>query len=147
MLLCFDPGKTTGVAQFNMYGELEFIDHLDTEQQIYSWIYSREETKTTVLYEGFARGNTASKDQLMTVELCGFIRGCAMTIDLKCVMQYPTIRLPYEKIAKAMVKAYRGEIKPQTPTHAIAAVAHGIAYMEKEKIEWNKKYWMNLTYN
>jgi len=143
-IIAFDPGMTVGYAVFKE-GLLSEIGHLHSIGDVVDKLQSWNDIVDTIVYEGFARGNSVVKEQIVTIEMCGAIQAMAHATESKLVMQYPAVRAGYIPIAKCMVKD-KG-FKLQEMHHAIDAVAHGLAYLDKEEIPWEKQIWMNLTFN
>lgn len=152
-IFCLDPGVTTGWCIFecsedtNCY-ELSELGHFKTLAELVEKMkpMAIDRPNVRMLYEGFARGNSAVKEQLITIEMCGAIRALGVLFfNCEPIKQYPESRKTYVPLAKFMLKRC-GYTPLGDYTHAIDAVAHGLAYMEKEGIDWNKQYWMPLAY-
>lgn len=152
-IFCLDPGVTTGWCIFehskdtNSY-EISELGHFKTLAELVNKLkpMHRDWAAVRMLYEGFARGNSAVKEQLQTIEMCGAIRALGVLFfDREPVKQYPESRKTYVPLAKFMLK-HCGYTPLGDYTHAIDAVAHGLAYMQKEGIDWNRQYWMQLAY-
>ena len=139
-IIAFDPGLTVGYAIF-MGSNLERCGHLKSIEDIVHcpWNYIDQ-----IVYEGFARGNSVVDEQLRTIEMCGAIQAVAYVHNLPYRMQYPAMRKGYVPIAKCMVKD-RGFYLEEVH-HAIDAIAHGLCYMDKEGISWNKQFWMHKAF-
>ena len=145
-ILCFDPGKTTGFALF-CEGKLERAKELQSLAELVAaftdaaFLRTRGE-EIVCVYEGFARGNVGVKDQLQTIEVCGAIRALCHLYGFVCVEQMPAVRTGYIPIAKQMIKdKVYGVLREYH--HSIDAIAHGLTYMEKEGIEWDKEFWIS----
>lgn len=151
-LLCFDPGLTIGWCIFEP-GEkgmkLEECGHLyDLEDLIriidYFDTYNSF-SGDVVLNESFARGNSVVKEQIETLRLCGAIEALALDREFTYAQQYPAQRTGYVPIAKKMIKELGfGTLKENH--HAIDAIAHGLCYMDNNNIEWQKQWWMKVTF-
>lgn len=139
-LLGLDPGGTTGYVIMHE-GALLAAGHLQILSEIVD--LCMRPTVDVIVYEGFARGNSAVKDQLDTIELCGAIRACAHISQKACRPQYPAVRTGYVPLAKAWLKGFGKEADVH---HAIDALAHCMYYMDKEGIPWPKQYWMSQVF-
>jgi len=142
-IIAFDPGMTVGYAVFKE-GLLAEIGHLKSIGDVVDKLQSWNDVVDTIVYEGFARGNSVVKEQIVTIEMCGAIQAMAHVTDSKLVMQYPAVRAGYIPIAKCMVKDSWGTL--QEYHHAIDAIAHGLVYLDKEGIDWKKSYWMHKAF-
>ena len=145
-LLAFDPGETIGWCTFWLPGEHTYNTsaRLLAKGHVYNIVGLQDcfealhQSTRTVVYEGFSRGNTAVKPQIETIELVGAIKAYSTYYKLPAVQQYPAERKGYIKIAKAMV----GRGNYERFHHAIDAIAHAIAFCEKEGLPWDKQYWI-----
>ena len=146
-VLALDPGMTVGYAKFED-GCLIGCGHLltvgEVADYIHKWAGDSVVPHNTIVYEGFARGNSVVKEQIVTIEMCGAIQAMAHVTESKLVMQYPAVRAGYIPIAKCMVKDSWGTL--QEYHHAIDAIAHGLVYLDKEGIDWKKSYWMHKAF-
>lgn len=139
-ILSFDPGGTTGYV-IVADGQLKEAGHLATLSDLVYVCFSVEADQ--IVFEGFARGNSAVDDQLETIELCGAIRACADILRLPCRKQFPAVRTGYVPLAKAWLTSQH---KEQDVHHAIDALAHAMYFMDKEGIAWPKQYWMSRVF-
>lgn len=149
-LLCFDPGLTTGFAWFEEGDEamkLTKCGHLYDLKEITQEVerFSLSGGLATIVNENFARGNSVVKEQIETIRLCGGIEALAHVHGFGYAQQYPASRTGYVPIAKAMIKEL-GFGTLQENHHAIDAIAHGLCYMDKEGMEWQKQYWMQIAF-
>lgn len=151
-LVVFDPGLTTGYAIF-VPGEkamrLQEAGHLHSFNAVALFMdclsNSSAGSKWTVLYEGFARGNSVVNEQLQTIETCGAIKAIASLKGWDVVMQYPPSRKGYIPVAKVMIRElFQGNDKLYH--HAFDAVAHGLFYMHREGVEWQEQAWLKQTF-
>ena len=139
-IVAFDPGKTIGYAVF-CNTELFRLGHLQSIEELVRELYRQIGTPNLrVVYEGFARGNTAVKDQLQTIEICGAIQAIALACEFPVKSQYPSMRTGYIPIAKAMIQEKGFTLSEMK--HAVDAIAHGLAYMDKEGLGWQKQDWI-----
>ena len=139
-LYCFDPGKTTGFAIFDITEGNAVLSYAAQSREVIGFLQKMEE-HAHVVYEGFARGNAASYDQIATITLIGSIRSYCISKGIKYTMQYPASRKGFILPAKAMVRELLHGTE-KTYHHSIDAIAHGLSYCEKEEINWEKQYWL-----
>jgi hypothetical protein len=125
-LLAFDPGITTGWSFWNngvfqasgdLLGEKVLIDHI---------LKYKDLRPLTVIYEGFARGNTAVVDQLRTIECCGLIKAICIEYQIPYAIQFPAERKGFIPFAKRIL-----EIEDSKYHHSIDATAHVLKYYHK----------------
>ena len=111
-IFCLDPGVTTGWCIFehskdtNCY-EISELGHFKTLAELVNKLkpMHRDWAAVRMLYEGFARGNSAVKEQLQTIEMCGAIRALGVLFfDREPVKQYPESRKTYLPQDKFMIK-------------------------------------------
>ena len=154
MIICFDPGVTTGYCIFDKSFsdevptfKIKTLGHLSSVRELFCFLDQyRATTNVTIIYEGFARGNSAVKEQLITIEMCGAIKALSMMcFHQEPVMQYPESRKTYVPVAKCMFKTL-GYVPLENHKHALDAVAHVISYMERQGLTWNKNYWMSMAF-
>ena len=151
-LLCFDPGLTIGWCIFEP-GEkgmtLVECGHDHNLQDLIWRVNYFDSYKTqgdVILNESFARGNSVVKEQIETLRLCGAIEALALDREYSYAQQYPAQRTGYVPIAKKMIKEL-GFGTLQENHHAIDAIAHGLCYMDSNNIEWQKSWWMKVTFD
>ena len=141
-IVVFDPGKTTGWCAF--------VDDVVVD---YGAIYSMEDAIETFevhenaeicVYEGFARANASTGDQLQAIEMCGAIQCLATMYKMELVKQYPANRKGYLPLAKQIVKGLAVEANRRA--HVVDAVAHGIRYLHKKGVfPWQERYCQSIA--
>jgi len=140
-IVVFDPGKTTGWCIIRADGDgtcfiigAGGVRGFEELESCLGAIQILEEFKRidACIYEGFARGNASTGDQLEAIELCGVIRWNAWKHDWPLVMQYPANRKGYISFAKAMLKDFA--IPTNERVHAIDAVAHGLRFLARQGV-------------
>lgn len=153
IILCFDPGLTTGWCLFDegdhgmklvkcghCHNVKDVIDTFEMDEVRYEMGF-----KFSVA-EAFARGNSVVKEQILTLRMCGAIEVLALEHGCSHTEQYPAQRTGYVPIAKTMIKELGfGTLKENH--HAIDAIAHGLCYMDNNNIEWQKRWWMKVTFD
>lgn len=145
-ILSFDPGVTTGFCCI-VNGNLTEYAELQDMKAVTDYIchYGENTPVDHIVYEGFARGNSVVKEQLITIEMCGAIKAASLILQVPYHMQYPAERKGYIPIAKAMLKdTFGGSYKDWH--HSTDAVAHALTFMDKEKLEWQKQHWMHRAF-
>ena len=131
-LLTFDPGKITGYSVWHNGTVLQAGGIVTMQEML--MIMQKWGFAHCCVYEGFARANASTGDQLQAIEMCGAIQAVALLYGMKLVKQYPSQRvgyLPYAKNHAATLNIERAYL-----THAIDAIAHGLRYLDKEGFEW-----------
>ena len=132
MYLAFDPGNTTGWAEFDAHGKI--VDHGQIEngvEGLTEFLFSYDKPVQTVIYESYmvrpddhsVKANVGSK--LETVQAIGIIRGWAYTIKAELAPQQQQIKKIAELQAGFKVK---GDHKN---SHWQDAVLHGVYYLVK----------------
>jgi len=132
MYLAFDPGNTTGWAEFDAHGKI--VDHGQIEngvEGLTEFLFSYDKPVQTVIYESYmvrpddhsVKANVGSK--LETVQAIGIIRGWAYTRKAELAPQQPQIKKIAELQAGFKVK---GDHKN---SHWQDAVLHGVYYLVK----------------
>lgn len=127
-VLTFDPGKTTGWSYWINHNLVEvgvvmnYVDLLAC--------FGEHRDIDVVVFEGFARANASTGDQLQAIEMCGGIQCLAVAAKVQVKKQFPANRKGYVPYAKQLVKDM-GIPSEQRP-HITDAVAHGARYLHKE---------------
>lgn len=132
MILAFDPGETTGWAEFDIHGKI--VDHgqiTNGVEGLTGWLMEYDKPVHTVIYESYMvrpdshslQANVGSK--METVQAIGVIRGWAFTKKAEIVAQQPQIKKIAELQAGFKVK---GDHKN---SHWQDAVLHGVYYLVK----------------
>lgn len=136
-ILTFDPGKTTGWSYWKNRNLVEVGAVMNYQDLLICFGMHRE--IDVVVFEGFARANASTGDQLQAIEMCGAIQCLAVAAKAQVKKQFPANRKGYLSYAKELVKEMTidKEIKP----HATDAVAHGVCYLHKEV----KEPWESLS--
>lgn len=143
-VIAFDPGISTGFAYFED-GELKDWHVLNSVRQVVENLYGTchdNAISTIVVMESFNRGNTVVDEQIQTLECCGAIVGICELLCLPLERQAPSVRKSYIPLAKQMI----GDSILPGKNHTIDAIAHGIRYMERHGIDWNKYFWMRQAF-
>lgn len=144
-ILAFDPGLTVGWSEFTDSPGWYFVlecGHAMSLEDVVDLI--QQKNPSLIVYEGFARGNSVVDEQLKTIEMCGAIKAIAHNQGIPVVMQYPAARKGYVPIAKQMVKSKGYTLEEMH--HAIDAIAHGLCYIDKEGMEWQKQFWLHKAF-
>jgi hypothetical protein len=132
-ILTFDPGKTTGWSYWVNRNLVEVGVVMDYRDLLICFGEHRE--LDVVVYEGFARANASTGDQLQAIEMCGAIQILAVAAKAQLHKQFPANRKGYIPYAKALVKEIA--VLPEHKPHVTDAVAHGARYLHKEvKTPW-----------
>lgn len=126
-ILTFDPGKTTGWSYWNNRNVVEVGAVMNYQDLLIC--FGQHKDLDVVVFEGFARANASTGDQLQAIEMCGAIQCLAVAAKAKCVKQYPANRRGYIPVAKAFVKGM--ELPKEIRPHVTDAVAHGVCYFHK----------------
>ena len=124
-LYCFDPGKTTGFATFDIVDNKATLEYAAQSRDVTVFL-QKMQNDAIVVYEGFARGNAASYDQIATITLIGSIRSYSISKKIPYVMQYPASRKGFILPSKAMVREILHGTE-KTYHHSIDAIAHGLS--------------------
>ena len=152
ILLCFDPGLTTGYAVFEegefgmLLTECGHCYSLRAVAGLFSKYAAKDENKLWSVAESFARGNSVVNEQIQTIRMCGAIAALSEVYFSVHTEQYPASRTGYVPIAKQMIKEL-GFGTLQENHHAIDAIAHGLCWMDNHPVEWQKSWWMKQTFN
>lgn len=143
-VIALDPGKTTGWCIFAIednHASLIRAGQMQDLLKLLKLLQRISSKNCKWIFEGFARGNSSSGDQILTMQHCGAIETFTEQHDIECIMQYPASRKGFVRPAKVMVKELlKGGDKEYH--HAFDAIAHALAYFEKEGVEWNKQHWL-----
>jgi len=139
-VLTFDPGKTTGWSIWRD-GELKKVGILLTFADLID-LFIKHNDATHCVYEGFARANASTGDQLETIELCGAIQALATFYHMQIEKQYPAQRKGYVEFAKMYVAPF--SISSDVKRHCIDAVSHGLRFHDKCVEGW-KGSWQKLS--
>ena len=143
-VIAFDPGKTTGWCIFEVNDHQAKLIKAGQTKELTKLLLAMPMQNCIWIFEGFARGNSSSGDQVLTMQYCGAIETFAEQHNIDCILQYPASRKGFVRPAKAMVKEiFQGGDKEYH--HAFDAIAHALAYFEKEDIEWNKQHWLRMV--
>lgn len=143
-VVALDPGKTTGWCIFAIENNCANLISAGQTKDLLILLQRLPSKNSTWIFEGFARGNSSSGDQILTMQHCGSIETFAEQHLIECIMQYPASRKGFVKSAKVMVKElFKGGDKEYH--HAFDAIAHALAYFEKEGVEWNKQHWLRIV--
>ena len=126
-MLTFDPGKTTGWSYWKNRNLVE-VGAVLTYQDLLI-CFGQHSDVDTVVFEGFARANASTGDQLQAIEMCGAIQCLATAAKATIKKQYPANRKGYIPCARQFVKEMNlpQDIRP----HVTDAVAHGVCYLHK----------------
>ena len=133
--LAFDPGNTTGYAEFDVHGEISDFGQINNGVEgITDFVMQYDKPIHTVIIESYmvlpddhsVKANVGSK--LETVQVIGVLRGWAYSKKAKIVMQQPQIKKIAELQAGFKVKGKHEN------THWQDAVLHGVYYLVKNKI-------------
>ena len=135
-VLTFDPGKTTGYSVWKD-GKVVAAGGIATMERLIEIVASNG-IADFCIYEGFARANASTGDQLQAIEMCGAIQVMAKYFDIELVKQYPAQRKGYVQFAKKVVKQL--DIDSNQRPHAIDAIAHGMRFHDKEGLDWPKPF-------
>lgn len=127
-ILTFDPGKTTGWSYWKNRNLVEVGVVMNYPDLLACFGEHRE--LDVVVFEGFARANASTGDQLQAIEMCGGISVLAAAAKVPIKKQFPANRKGYIPYAKMLVKDM-GIPAEQRP-HITDAVAHGARYLHKE---------------
>ena len=127
-ILTFDPGKTTGWSFWKNRNLVEVGVVMNYADLLLC--FSNHQSADVVVYEGFARANASTGDQLQAIEMCGAIQCLAVAARMRLKKQLPANRKGYIPYAKTLVKDM-GIPSEQRP-HITDAVAHGVRYLHKE---------------
>jgi hypothetical protein len=133
-VITWDPGKRTG---YSIWEDGKAIDAGAIEDYGQLINIMNQSRARVCVYEGFARANASTGDQLQAIEMCGAIQVLARLHGMKLLKQYPAQRKGYISFAKKL-RVLEG-IGKDYRVHAIDALAHGIRYHDKEEVEWRKQ--------
>ena len=144
--LALDPGLTTGFS-ISQGGRIVAMGHLHSLEEVSMRVaeFASEEdsdgAKKILVYEDFARGNTAVNEQLYTIRVIGAILGVAAVFPVEVRKHYPSSRKGLIPMAKEMVRAQGYSLKAMH--HAIDAIAHMFVEIKGEGEEnWDEQYWL-----
>ena len=127
-VLTFDPGKTTGWSYWINHNLVEVGVVMNYADLLIC--FGAHPDVQVVVFEGFARANASTGDQLQAIEMCGAINCLAVAAKVQVKKQFPANRKGYVPYAKQLVKDM-GIPAEQRP-HITDAVAHGARYLHKE---------------
>ena len=144
MYLALDPGLTTGYV-ISRGADIIEMGHLysleDVARKVETFVTSAYGDGPIVIYEKFARGNTAVEEQLSTIEVIGAIEAVALLNNLELRSHYPSGRKGWIPVAKQIVRAEGYTLKEMH--HAIDALAHLLVEIDMEgEPDWDKQYWL-----
>jgi len=132
MYLAFDPGATTGWAEFDVNGKI--VDHgqiKDGVEGVTGFIMAYDKPIHTIIIESYmvrpddhsVKANVGSK--LETVQVIGVLRGWAYSKKAQIIMQQPQVKKIAELQAGFKVKGAHKD------SHWQDAVLHGVYYLNK----------------
>lgn len=138
-LLVFDPGPHTGVAVLHdgILMHAVTIDTVDGEAAQYhaikAWFQDlfADRADSIILCETFhsrAPGIGVSQAGMITMHLCGWIYGLALTYNFPFHWVEPSVKRAYEDEAKKMY---------HDSQHSQDAVAHALAWLAKQQRKAN----------
>ena len=131
-ILTFDPGKKTGYSVWkttpNGPEVIEAGVVLNYQQLIK--VMENHCMADFCVYEGFARANASTGDQLQAIAMTGAIYCMAEYHSMKVRKQYPAQRKGYIPFAKQT--PLPTTVKSEDRPHVIDAVAHGLRFFDKE---------------
>lgn len=128
-VLCFDPGKHTGVALF-LDGELAVTETVLPEmpeglaglyQRLQFLITSRPE-ECQIVIENYHTVGPLTTEGLLTIRIMGWLEGLALTHGHPYCFQMPSMKKPWLEEAQRLAKAMYGT------RHVRDAIAHGLAW-------------------
>lgn len=138
-LVSFDPGNTTGYAEFNeggdciVYGQLKFDDLVD-------YCNNLEDVKVIVCEDFKIRGPKAKSfigSRLETVQAVGVIRAAAQRIQAEFVLQDASIKPTAQKWTQLR------PVGAHSNSHWVDAFSHGAYWLiknGKRKTELQKEH-------
>lgn len=131
MYLAFDPGETTGLAEFDHYGELVFKDQLRFNDLV---DYCRDYDKVlhAVIVEDFKILGPKAKsfigNRMETIQAIGVIRAMALQRNCEYVLQDRGIKGIAVKLTGLK------PVGPHSQSHWIDAYNHGCYYLIRQGI-------------
>ena len=127
-LLAFDPGKTTGWSYWENRNLVEVGAVMNYQDLLIC--FGMHQGVDVVVFEGFARANASTGDQLQAIEMCGAIQVLAVAAKAQVKKQFPANRKGYIPFAKELVAGM--DIPKEIKPHALDATAHAVCYLHKE---------------
>ena len=113
----------------------------EVARKVEAFAVNTRDPKPVVIYEKFARGNTAVEEQMLTIQVIGAIEAVAALNDLDLRSHYPSGRKGWIPAAKQIVRAHGYTLKEMH--HAIDALAHLLIEIDTEgEPDWDKQYWL-----
>ena len=134
VLVTLDPGKTTGYSIWEGTTLVE-AGGLHKMEEVVKFFHRLPAFGVTVVYEGFARANASTSDQLEPIEICGAIQAMCIHYGYICEKQYPPVLKGYIEYAKEEVKAVN--VPTNEKVHAIDAIAHALRHRHKTLKNWS----------
>ena len=135
MYLAFDPGETTGYAEFDAHGNIADFGQLQKGiEGVTEFIMAYDKPLHTVIVESYmvrpddhsVKANVGSK--LETVQVIGCIRGWAYSKKAEIVMQQPQVK----KIGE-LNSGYK-PTGSHSNSHYVDAINHGVYFLVKKGI-------------
>jgi len=133
MYLAFDPGNTTGWAEFDPHGEISDFGQLENGVEgVTEFVMAYDKPIHTVVIESYmvrpddhsVKANVGSK--LETVQVIGVLRGWAYSRKAEIVMQQPQIKKIAEKFSGYEPKGSHKN------SHYVDAINHGVYFLVKK---------------
>ena len=136
MIVCVDPGCTTGVARLRPDGTLVDYAQFQTEEELYGWLNMALHPECVLVYEAYVGAGPRDRYSVDTLLRIGGARALAVLRGTRVVAQQPQKRKAFRAQATDLVEHGTESGKNR---HAADAVAHGLAYLHWGERQKRKK--------
>lgn len=122
MIVCLDPGCTSGVVRLKPDGTLVDWVQLKTEEELYGWLSNALRADRTLVYEAYVGSGPRDRYSVDTLLRIGGARAIAVLRGSRVVSHQPQKRKAFLAQAKEIIPGHKNR-------HAMDALAHGLAYI------------------